>query len=94
MNKQPTYILVGFLLALSVYLKSPIVGIFSVVLIAVEYGKDILIKNNVVKEVEDLKEVILALQSQANLERVRMEQIEKEMTNMRMRIAETIGEGI
>lgn len=91
MTKQATYILVACLLALSVYLKSPIVGVFSVVLMAVEYAKDILMKNQVVEEVETLKTVNAAIQSELNKQRVKTEEIEKEVTRILQRVVETTG---
>lgn len=93
MTKTPVYILVGLLLALSVYLKSPFVGIFSVVLVGIEYAKDILLKNNIVKEVEDVKAVMLALQNECNQRRVKQEQFEKELTAITQRVRDTVGDG-
>ena len=92
MNKNSMYALVVCLLALSVYLKSPMVGVSTVVLVAVEYLRDILMKNNIVKDIEDLKGVITALQSQANSERNRREILEKEMANVRQRVSDFAGD--
>lgn len=94
MTKTPTYILVGLLLALSVYLKSPVVGIFSVVMMAIDFLREILMKNQVVKEMEELKAINKALQTESNSQRAKIEGIEKDMIGVQRRISETIGDGI
>ena len=91
MNRQATYGLVVALLALSVYLKSPIVGIFTVVLLGLDFAREILMKNQVVKEVEELKSVNSAIQTELNVQRVKIEEFNKELVRVTQRLVETTG---
>lgn len=91
MNRQTTYGLVVALLALSVYLKSPIVGIFTVVLLGLDFAREILMKNQVVKEVEELKSVNSAIQTELNVQRVKIEEFNKELVRVTQRLVETTG---
>jgi rRNA maturation endonuclease Nob1 len=91
MNRQATYGLVVALLALSVYLKSPIVGVFSVVLMGLDFAREILMKNQVVKEVEELKSVNSAIQTELNVQRMKIEEVNKELVRVTQRLVETTG---
>ena len=91
MNRQATYGLVVALLALSVYLKSPIVGVFSVVLMGLDFAREILMKNQVVAEVEELKVVNAAVQKELNNQRAKMEEYGRELVRITQRLVETSG---
>lgn len=86
------YVLSIFLLMLSVYLHSPLVAIVTVVLIALDHARDILLKLQENKLVEALRLELSDVRNILSMDRTRLEAVEKELANAIVRIRESLGE--
>ena len=93
MNKTyAVYALSILLLGLSIYLKSPLVAISSVILIALDHARDILLKLQENKLVEALRLELGDVRNVLSADRTRLESVEKELANAIVRIRESLGE--
>lgn len=85
MNKVPLYMLIGFLLLLSAYLHSPVLGVASVALWAVDVAAVVLIQHNKDAEIEAL---ILRMEAQEK----KLKSVEADVNNVADRASTILGE--
>jgi len=91
-NKLAAYILAVALLGLSIYLKSPLVAIASVILFGFHYGHEILLKVQDNKEIVALRAEISNIRQTSSIDRQRIEEMEKDLSQALVRVRETLGE--
>jgi hypothetical protein len=91
-NKIAAYSLSVCLLGLSVYLKSPLVAVASVLLFAFHYGHEVLLKVQDNKLFEQVQAELVVVKANAAATNARLEDMNKDLAATLVRVRETLGE--